>query len=149
MVGNEEADFIIRTTLVKKTSRRDVLNRISARNRRRIRKITHMRQRGCKCEICGIECAIEPTIGRPSIYSFDFHHLKPHMKRFKISKPPSDVRPFEVEIELAKCILVCSFCHDQIEFNNYTVPEYFFQRSKIWLEQLSERYADFLNDTYL
>lgn len=60
------------------------------------------------CAICGYN---------KCIYALDFHHVNPRTKKFNITRQQmtsqSDKRLKE---EINKCILLCSNCHDEIEW---------------------------------
>ena len=67
---------------------------------------------GSKCCVCGKTYPVEV---------FDFHHIDPNKKTFKISgKTISWVR---MAGELRKCVMVCSNCHRMIHSGYSAVPE--------------------------
>jgi len=57
---------------------------------------------GGECVICGYNRCLR---------ALHFHHKNPHEKDFDIS---SRTRWNDIEVELEKCILVCSNCHMEI-----------------------------------
>jgi 5-methylcytosine-specific restriction endonuclease McrA len=62
------------------------------------------------CAICGYnKCS----------YALDFHHINPKTKKFNITT--TSLISFGLEkilIEMNKCVLLCSNCHDEIEWGN-------------------------------
>lgn len=56
---------------------------------------------GGKCAKCGLD----------EIICLDFHHLDPKEKEFTIGSQPEGKLLEEIEIEVKKCILLCSHCH--------------------------------------
>lgn len=87
----------------------------SKQNRPLIRKKLHGKKQkavdmfGNICNICGNTYPFE---------CFDFHHIDPTTKEKAIQKLMSCSWK-TLEVELAKCILVCSNCHRTIHFKEY------------------------------
>ncbi len=69
---------------------------------------------GGSCRICGY-CR--------TIHALSFHHVDPTRKRFHIRG--SHGRSLDVLMaEVAKCVLVCANCHDEIEAGETQVPRH-------------------------
>jgi hypothetical protein len=68
--------------------------------------------RGGKCEICGYDKCDG---------ALEFHHIDPLEKDFQISKVRLKRFTESVEMELNKCIMVCSNCHKEIHWNRAPV----------------------------
>lgn len=78
----------------------------STRKKRTNLKIKAVEYKGGKCEVCGYNKCID---------AFDFHHLDPSKKEFRISD--GCTRSWDkIKLELDKCILVCANCHREIHF---------------------------------
>jgi hypothetical protein len=59
---------------------------------------------GGKCVDCGL------TNVHPAVY--DFHHVDPNNKDFTVGEGLTQFKKWEkIEVELQKCILLCSNCH--------------------------------------
>lgn len=70
------------------------------------RKIEAINSLGGKCSICGYN---------KNIASLEFHHLDPSKKDFQLdARKFANSSPQIIKDELAKCILVCSNCHQEI-----------------------------------
>jgi hypothetical protein len=68
---------------------------------------------GGSCRICGY-CR--------TMHALTFHHVEPTKKRFHIRG--SHGRSFKaLAAEVAKCVLVCANCHDEIEAGETQVPK--------------------------
>jgi hypothetical protein len=69
-------------------------------------------QLGGACEVCGY---------RKYIRALTFHHLDPSTKRFNIA--PSHTRSWdELYREVARCVLLCSNCHREVEGGVAEIP---------------------------
>lgn len=67
---------------------------------------------GGSCRMCGY---------RRSPHSLTFHHVDPATKRFNLAGSHS--RSLEaLRAEVAKCVLLCANCHDEVEAGHSTVP---------------------------
>lgn len=76
-----------------------------ATDRRRQIKSDLVKSRGGGCEICGYN---------RSVRALHFHHLNPSLKQFGLAT--SIRRPYSLILEeAAKCILLCSNCHAEVE----------------------------------
>lgn len=80
--------------------------------RRELNKVTAIKLKGCKCEICGLE------YNGKNAPCFDFHHVDSSSKEYSPSTVLSMSRDKQ-STELSKCILVCSNCHRLIHFKEY------------------------------
>jgi hypothetical protein len=128
--------------LRKRTKKTDAysLKRAEAKRiERKAFKLELIAERGNKCELCGQVHNEQPGFGNYGHFSFDFHHLVPELKRFRISKMPKYITELELKIEVAKCICVCKQCHDQIHLNNLTIPEHFYKKSEEDIELLYDQ----------
>jgi hypothetical protein len=74
------------------------------REYRKNRKIKCIEYKGGKCKLCGYN---------RSTRALQFHHLDPKQKDFTISQP-NGISWELTQLELDKCILVCSNCHAEI-----------------------------------
>lgn len=88
------------------------------RRKRNIEKVIRRRQKlkqiaieykGGKCEKCGYDKNI------PWVY--DFHHVEPGEKDFKISTYSGSEKKMKEELD--KCIMLCSNCHREIHYQEY------------------------------
>jgi|GEM_PF-878845 len=75
---------------------------ISWRKRVKLKLIEY---KGGKCEKCGYDKCVR---------ALEFHHLDPSKKDFTISGKSWSYERLKIEVE--KCILVCSNCHNEIHF---------------------------------
>jgi hypothetical protein len=71
------------------------------RDKNRSNKIRAVEYKGGKCENCGGEF-------HPSV--FDFHHVNPQEKEFRISQLMRYTWEKQ-KVELDKCVLLCANCH--------------------------------------
>lgn len=87
----------------------------NAENVQRWRKRTKQRlveYKGGECIICGYD---------KCIHALEFHHITPEEKKFHLSHP--NTRSLKLLKEEAdKCILVCSNCHREIEYEVTDIP---------------------------
>jgi hypothetical protein len=62
------------------------------------------------CAICGYDkCP----------YALDFHHVNPRTKKFNITRQQMTSKSDKkLKEELNKCILLCSNCHDEVEWGD-------------------------------
>jgi 5-methylcytosine-specific restriction endonuclease McrA len=81
---------------------------------RRRTKLRLIAEAGGCCRICGYDR-----------YSgaLHFHHLDPASKEFAISRNGHTRSIKKVRAEVAKCILLCSNCHAEVEAGIATLPE--------------------------
>lgn len=56
---------------------------------------------GGKCQCCGYNKCLS---------ALEFHHLDPKIKDFELSK---NISWEKIEVELKKCVLLCSNCHKE------------------------------------
>jgi hypothetical protein len=71
---------------------------------RRDRIIEFKNRMGGKCSICGYDKCLD---------ALDFHHVDPSQKEFSF-RDRRGISRERLEIELAKCVLVCANCHREI-----------------------------------
>jgi len=76
-----------------------------ARHRRRLKEIPVTEAGGCCC-VCGYD---------RSARALEFHHLEPDEKRLGISAIGLTLSLAAARAEAAKCILLCSNCHAEVE----------------------------------
>lgn len=78
--------------------------------------------RGNKCAECGKKLRFKRMIDRNGriirIPNLEFHHLDPSTKLYEVTAAPTRRAAL---IELAKCVLLCTACHD-----GYHASEEFF-----------------------
>ena len=81
---------------------------------RRRTKLRLIAEAGGCCQICGYDR-----------YSgaLHFHHLDPASKKFAISRNGHTRSIDKVRAEVAKCVLLCSNCHAEVEAGIATLPE--------------------------
>lgn len=78
------------------------------RKRGKMRKEAMIAKMGGKCSICGYSKCLA---------ALEFHHLDPSIKDFGLdSRKFSNTRQEKLDIEAAKCIIVCSNCHAEIHW---------------------------------
>jgi hypothetical protein len=76
---------------------------------------------GGKCIVCNYDKCIA---------ALHFHHIEPHDKEFGFSS--NMTKPFEVlQIELNKCIIVCSNCHSEVHAGLIEIDEYVVLQNEI------------------
>lgn len=84
--------------------------------RRRRAKATLLREAGGRCVICGYDrCAA----------ALHFHHLDPKTKQFAIAQHGLGRSIETLRAEAAKCALVCSNCHAEVETGLAELPVQF------------------------
>lgn len=76
-----------------------------ARHRRRL-KAQLVREAGGACRLCGYD---------RSLAALEFHHLDPASKRMGISARGLTLSLAALRAEVAKCVLLCSNCHAEVE----------------------------------
>jgi 5-methylcytosine-specific restriction endonuclease McrA len=81
---------------------------------RRRTKLRLVAEAGGCCKICGYDR-----------YSgaLHFHHLDPEAKEFAISRKGFTWSLEKMRAEVAKCVLLCSNCHAEVEAGIATLPE--------------------------
>jgi hypothetical protein len=80
--------------------------------RRRQLKVTLVEEAGGRCILCGYDRCVA---------ALEFHHVDPKTKRFQIGM--SVMRSLAVlREEAAKCVLLCSNCHAEVEAGMATLP---------------------------
>lgn len=62
-------------------------------------------KRECGCTLCDEDDA----------KCLDYHHMNPKKKKFSIGSVSSSVPTTAIQIEIAKCIVLCANCHRKIE----------------------------------
>jgi predicted HNH restriction endonuclease len=82
---------------------------------------------GRKCQLCGYNKCVR---------ALHFHHIDPSLKEFNISSQNSDWT--KIQIELDKCILVCSNCHMEIH-SNLISKETIQLKHQIWIENKQKK----------
>lgn len=89
-------------------------NRATAAKREQLKRWM-VRNAGGSCCLCGY---------RACLHVLTFHHVDPTRKRFHIAG--SHNRSLEaLRAELAKCVLVCANCHDELEAGDIELPQKF------------------------
>lgn len=90
----------------------------SLRKRKKLKAVEYM---GEKCIVCNYDKCIA---------ALHFHHIEPLEKEFAFSS--NMTKPFEVlQIELNKCIIVCSNCHGEIHAGLIDIDEYVLLQNNI------------------
>jgi 5-methylcytosine-specific restriction endonuclease McrA len=81
---------------------------------RRRTKLRLVEEAGGACRICGYDR-----------YSgaLHFHHVDPSAKEFAISRKGLTWSLAKMRAEVAKCVLLCSNCHAEVEAGIATLPE--------------------------
>jgi 5-methylcytosine-specific restriction endonuclease McrA len=81
---------------------------------RRRTKLRLVAEAGGRCKICGYDR-----------YSgaLHFHHLDPAAKKFAISRKGFTWSLARMRAEVAKCVLLCSNCHAEVEAGIARLPE--------------------------
>ena len=85
----------------------------SVANRRRKVKAILVAEAGGRCAICGYDRYIG---------ALEFHHVNPDSKRMTISWNGVTRSLDVVRAEAAKCVLLCSNCHAEVEGGAATLP---------------------------
>jgi len=83
-----------------------------SRHRRRMKEIL-VAEAGGSCRLCGYDCCLA---------ALEFHHLDPMTKRLGISAVGLTLSLETVRLEAAKCVLLCSNCHAEVESGARTIP---------------------------
>jgi hypothetical protein len=83
-----------------------------AEHRRRLKRLMVHEAGGC-CRICGYS---------GSLAALEFHHLDPLEKRVGISANGLTLSLQALRAEVAKCVLLCSNCHAEVENGYRTLP---------------------------
>ena len=68
---------------------------------------------GGRCVVCGYDRYVG---------ALEFHHLDPTQKRLTLSRNGVTLSLDAVRAEAAKCVLVCSNCHAEVEAGVTSVP---------------------------
>jgi transposase len=89
-----------------------------AAHRRRVKQLIVEEAGGC-CAICGY--AASPA-------ALEFHHLDPLEKRMGISANGLTVSLQSLREEVAKCVLLCSNCHAEVENGDRALPVQLFRQ---------------------
>ncbi len=76
-----------------------------ARRRRKVKEIL-VEEAGGRCQLCGYDRCI---------HALQFHHRQPTEKSFGIAHRGLTRAISEVRTEMAKCVLLCSNCHVEVE----------------------------------
>lgn len=85
---------------------------VSSRQRRKEDLVYIM---GGKCQICGYDKCIS---------ALEFHHCEPALKEYQLSN--GNCHSLESDLQEArKCILLCSNCHREVEYENIKLEPYF------------------------
>jgi transposase len=83
-----------------------------SRHRRRLKE-TLVAEAGGRCVICGYD---------RTLAALEFHHLDPLQKRLGISANGLTLSLDAVRAEAAKCVLLCSNCHAEVENGFASLP---------------------------
>lgn len=93
---------------------KSICNVCRTSNSRKNKKLKAVGYMGGKCIVCEYDKCIA---------ALHFHHIEPHEKEFGFSS--NMTKPFEVlQIELNKCIIVCSNCHSEIHAGLINIEPY-------------------------
>jgi hypothetical protein len=87
---------------------------IKCRNEKRKAKRNELKRRavealGGKCQCCGYNKCLA---------ALEFHHLDPKIKDFELSQRDSWDK---IEVELKKCVLLCSNCHKEAHASDFHI----------------------------
>lgn len=82
-------------------------------HRRRLKRLL-VAEGGGRCAICGYDR--QPR-------ALEFHHLDPADKRFALSRKGVTLSLETLRLEAAKCVLLCSNCHAEVESGHAAVPD--------------------------
>jgi transposase-like protein len=82
-------------------------------SRRRRLKVTLVEEAGGRCRLCGYDRCLS---------ALEFHHLDPIEKRLGISAGGLALSLDVLRAEAAKCVLLCSNCHAEVESGVSVVP---------------------------
>lgn len=93
--------------------------KVEVYRKKNVRKVVEWRRRtkqklieykGGKCEMCGFD--------KPYVSCYDFHHVNPNEKEFRIG---GSTKSFEKQrVEVDKCQLLCKNCHAEVHDIEYT-----------------------------
>lgn len=83
-----------------------------ARRRRRVKQIL-VEEAGGRCGLCGYDRYAG---------ALHFHHLDPRTKTFALSHQGVTIAIAKVRVEAAKCTLLCSNCHAEVEAGVAALP---------------------------
>jgi transposase len=83
-----------------------------ARRRRKMKQIL-VTEAGGRCCICGYE---------RSVAALEFHHIDPAQKRLPVSARGIAYSLETLRVEAAKCVLLCSNCHAEVESGVTALP---------------------------
>jgi transposase len=86
-------------------------DRVAARRRKA--KATLVQEAGGRCVICGYD-------RHPA--ALEFHHLDRSQKRLTLSRNGAALSLDAMRAEAAKCVLLCSNCHAEVEAGVTTIP---------------------------
>jgi transposase len=81
--------------------------------RRRKLKAMLVQEAGGCCSICGYD---------RHIGALQFHHLDPSQKRYEVSRYSVTLSVEGARLEAAKCVLLCSNCHAEVEGGRVELP---------------------------
>lgn len=83
-----------------------------SRHRRRLKEVL-VAEAGGSCRLCGYNRCLA---------ALEFHHLDPMTKRLGISAVGLTLSLEKVRVEAAKCVLLCSNCHAEVESGARAIP---------------------------
>jgi DNA-directed RNA polymerase subunit RPC12/RpoP len=83
-----------------------------ARRRRKVKE-TLVGEAGGRCALCGYARCVR---------ALSFHHLDPLTKRFGLAEGGLARSLSEARAEVAKCVLLCSNCHAEVEAGMAVLP---------------------------
>jgi 5-methylcytosine-specific restriction endonuclease McrA len=73
---------------------------------RKAHRLLLVQEAGGKCELCGYD---------KYVGALEFHHREPSTKEFELSGKGQTFSLARKRAEAAKCILLCSNCHREVE----------------------------------
>jgi hypothetical protein len=82
------------------------------RRRRKVKRIL-VQEAGGRCVLCGYDRCIA---------ALEFHHREPNEKSFGLARRGITRSIDKVSAEAAKCVLLCSNCHAEVEAGAATLP---------------------------
>jgi transposase len=83
-----------------------------SKRRRRVKEIL-VEEAGGACTLCGYDRCLS---------ALEFHHVDPDEKRFELSRRGVTRSLERARAEAAKCVLLCSNCHAEVEVGFTTIP---------------------------
>jgi len=88
---------------------------------------------GGKCQCCGYnKCSA----------ALEFHHINPEQKKFTFGSVRSNnISWRKIVEELKKCILLCSNCHREIEYNKKKLPSKYAKFNNKYEDYFEEKLA--------